>query len=127
MDAPSALRIRLSTEARVHAAIDRPIDRVAQDRAFARRVAIARDQDPRLSRQPLHRVFRAREIEDRDPSHAKDAVVQFGLVPDFEDGSSREITPLGFGEFAGGDAAVRDYVAVRPLARDRLALEGYRV
>src|SRR3954447_11233948 len=115
MDPPAALRVRLSSERRVHAAIDRPINRIAQHRPFARGIAVTWDQDARLPWQSLHRMFRIRKIKNRHAADTEDAVVDLGFIADFEDRLARKKTPFRFGKFAGGDAAMRDDVAVWSL------------
>src|SRR5256885_7344053 len=109
MNAPAALGVRLPSQASVHAAIDRPIDGIAQHGSFARRASIAGDQNAGLPRQPLDRMFRVRKIKNWDTANAENAVVHLDLIADLQDGFSREKTPFGFGEFAGTDAAVRDH------------------
>src|SRR5437868_13935518 len=127
MNAPAALGVRLPSQARVHAAIDRPIDGIAQHRSFARRASIAGDQNAGLPRQSFHRMFRVRKIKNWDPANAENAVVHLRLIADVQDGLSRKKTPFGFGKFAGSDAAVRDDVTVWSLPRNCSSFESYRV
>src|SRR5438270_9045654 len=127
MNAPAALGVRLPSQASVHAAIDRTIDGIAQHGSFARGASIAGDQNARLPRQPLHRMFRVRKIKNWDPADAENVVVHLDLIADVQDGLCRKKTPFGFGKLAGSDAAVRDDVTVWSLPRNRSSFESYRV
>ncbi len=108
---PSAVREVLRPGRRVHAAIDRPVHRLAQDGALARRLSDRRDQQSALPSQPVHRVLRVWKVEDRHPEEPEVAVIHPRLFADIDRDLLRVECPLRLGQFATGHHAVGNDVA----------------
>src|SRR4051812_42891454 len=127
MQAPATLGVVFAAKCRVHGAVDRPVDRVAQDGALTGGISVTGDQDPGLTWKAFHRMLREGEIKNRDSANVEEAVEYLCFVAYVYDDLSGRIRPLRARQLAARDGAVLDDVAVLSLAAHCLAGECDRI
>src|SRR5688500_11572146 len=120
---PAAPGEVLRSQGGIHAAIDGPIKRFAQDCAPARRLPEAGNEKPALPANPVYRILNVGKIKDRDTKNAERAVVEASFVSQLHIGFFHRKNPLGTGKLTRGYSAIVNNNPVGSASLHQFSLE----